>query len=138
MPYLLDSNIVIGHLHGLPEMEILVDRLQPEGVAISSVSFMEVFDGILSDPERVTIEEQFTSFLVVIPVLPFAQREAELCARLRAELRRRGQRTRARYLDLMIAATAMAHGLTLVTRNVADYGDLPGLTLVIVGEESNE
>ena len=29
----------------------------------------------------------------------------------------------------MIAATVIAHELTLVTRNVADYRDVPGLAL---------
>jgi len=29
-----------------------------------------------------------------------------------------------------IAATAIEHELTLVTRNVADYGDVPGLRLL--------
>ncbi len=130
MPYLLDSDIVIGHLAAWPAIEALLDRLQPDALSISAVTYMEVIDGILDDPDRVSVEERFNAMLASVPILPFSRREADLCARLRADLRRRGRRTRARSLDLMIAATAIVHGLTLVTRNRDDYGDLPGLTLV--------
>jgi tRNA(fMet)-specific endonuclease VapC len=31
--------------------------------------------------------------------------------------------------DMLNAATALVHGLTLVTHNTADYANVPGLTL---------
>jgi len=54
---------------------------------------------------------------------------ARRCARLRLDLKNRGKRVRSRALDLITAATALEHGLTLVTRNTVDYHDIPGLTL---------
>lgn len=33
-------------------------------------------------------------------------------------------------MDLLIASTALVHGLTIVTHNVADYASVPGLTVV--------
>jgi tRNA(fMet)-specific endonuclease VapC len=33
-------------------------------------------------------------------------------------------------MDLLIAATALVHNLTLVTHNVADFANVPGLTVV--------
>jgi predicted nucleic acid-binding protein len=33
-------------------------------------------------------------------------------------------------MDLMIAATAIEHGLTLATNNPADYRDIPNLQVV--------
>ena len=33
-------------------------------------------------------------------------------------------------MDLMIAATALVHGLTLSTHNTQDYANVPGLSLV--------
>jgi predicted nucleic acid-binding protein len=33
-------------------------------------------------------------------------------------------------LDLLHAATALCHGLTMVTHNIADYANVPGLTVV--------
>ena len=63
---------------------------------------------------------------VIVPLsIPVAQR----CARLRETLRRQGRRTSSRALDLIIAATALEHDLTLVTRNTADYQDIPELKL---------
>jgi tRNA(fMet)-specific endonuclease VapC len=32
-------------------------------------------------------------------------------------------------MDLMIAATALVHGLTMVTHNTKDYANVPGLSL---------
>ena len=39
------------------------------------------------------------------------------------------KRVKARALDLINAAIALEHDLTLVTRNVRDYQDIPGLHL---------
>jgi predicted nucleic acid-binding protein len=33
-------------------------------------------------------------------------------------------------MDLLIGSTALVHGLTLVTHNVADYANVPGLTVM--------
>lgn len=62
--------------------------------------------------------------------MPVTFEIARRCAEVRADLQRRGRSIRPRALDLLIAATAMEHGLTLVTRNVSDYGDVPGLRLL--------
>ena len=37
--------------------------------------------------------------------------------------------SRRRILDRMIAATALAHSLTLITLNGSDFSDIPGLQL---------
>jgi predicted nucleic acid-binding protein len=51
----------------------------------------------------------------------------ERFAYLRAELRRRGQLFPD--LDLLIAATALQHDLTLLTRNVRHFNRIPDLRL---------
>jgi predicted nucleic acid-binding protein len=37
---------------------------------------------------------------------------------------------RAPEMDLLIASTALVHGYTVVTHNVQDYANIPGLTVV--------
>jgi tRNA(fMet)-specific endonuclease VapC len=51
----------------------------------------------------------------------------EVFARTRADLRRSGQLIAD--LDLLIAATALHHDLTLLTRNVRHFARIPGLRL---------
>ncbi len=58
-----------------------------------------------------------------IRVLPFDMG----CEKRMAELRSQGLRVGTQ--DLRIAATALIHGLTVVTRNRRDFGMVPGLTL---------
>jgi tRNA(fMet)-specific endonuclease VapC len=61
--------------------------------------------------------------------ISFSTAVARRCASLREQLRTAGKRVRPRALDLLIAATALDHNLTLVTRNVKDYDDIPDLRL---------
>lgn len=42
-----------------------------------------------------------------------------------------GRSPRMRYNDLWIAAQAIEHGYVLMTLNVADLADLPGVTVVV-------
>lgn len=129
MAYLLDSNLVIPYLADDPATVPLVERLAPEGIAISVITYMEVYQGTLRSPDPQRAQEQFERFLAVVPTLPLSPAVARRCARLREELKGRGRRVRDRALDLVIAATALEHGLQLVTRNLADYADIPELAL---------
>jgi predicted nucleic acid-binding protein len=126
---LLDSNLVIPYLADDPATVPLVERLAPDGLAISIVTYMEVYEGILRGPDPARAQEQFAHFLSVVPILPFTLAVARRCALLREELKGRNRRVRDRALDLMIAATALEHDFQLVTRNLADYADIPGLVL---------
>lgn len=55
---------------------------------------------------------------------------AERAAAIRLDLRNRNRPVAGRVLDLIVAATAIEHGLTLVTRNLRDYQDIAGLQLL--------
>jgi tRNA(fMet)-specific endonuclease VapC len=126
MAYLLDSDIVIDHLVDDPEAVRLVARLAPSGLSMSAVSYMEAFQGVGRDKDPAAMAAALQTLVATVPVLPFATREARRCAGIRETLRARGRRVTSRALDLMIAATAIEHGLILITRNTRDYRDLPG------------
>ena len=49
---------------------------------------------------------------------------ARACGRLFATLKGSGRTARSRFADLLIAATALAHGLPLYTRNPKDLRDV--------------
>ena len=66
-------------------------------------------------------------FLSGFPELPFDEKCVEVYAEARAELERTGGRIGA--LDLLIAATALAHDLVLVTHNTQEFARVPGLRL---------
>jgi predicted nucleic acid-binding protein len=66
----------------------------------------------------------------LIPVLDFGMAEARRHAELWAGLARKGTTVGAH--DLMIGATALAHGYSLATLNVRDFRRIPGLRLVAV------
>jgi tRNA(fMet)-specific endonuclease VapC len=129
MRYLIDSDVYIEFLWKDPGTTHLVEELLPAGVAISIVTYMESYQGTFRRPDPIASQTQAASIIGRIPVLPFSLETAERCARLRHDLSTQGRRVRSRVLDLMIAATALEYNLALVTRNRADYEDIPGLAL---------
>jgi tRNA(fMet)-specific endonuclease VapC len=90
---------------------------------------MEVYQGTLRSANPVAAQHNLPALLEGMPVLPPSFAVAERCARLRETLKRAGKRIRARALDLLLAATALEHDLTLVTGNTEDYSDIPGLRM---------
>ena len=66
-------------------------------------------------------------FLGEVDMLPIGKKVAEVFAELRAGQLDAGRLTPS--TDLWIAATAIAHGLTLITHNTRDYKQIPGLSL---------
>jgi predicted nucleic acid-binding protein len=130
MAYLIDSDWIIDHLENDPAADQLLDGLAPHGFAISDVTYMEVFQGVNRSPDPQLATSWLNVLVTRAPIVPFSIAVAERCAGLREHLRGQGRRVRSRALDLIVAATAMEHGLTLVTRNKADYRDIPNLKLL--------
>lgn len=113
--FLLDSNICIDLLGGRSAAaRTRVQSVRRGGIAISAIAFAEVMIGIRKLDAAVEAE----AFFRLIPVLPFDEHAAYVCSRLPF---RRGS------YDRLIAAHALALGLTLVTNNERDFADLPGL-----------
>jgi tRNA(fMet)-specific endonuclease VapC len=61
-------------------------------------------------------------------VLPFDAATARRAAKIRVALQPRGETIGP--MDILIAATALANGAPLVTRNVAEFGRVPDLGVV--------
>lgn len=129
MPSLLDSDWLIDALAQVPEALALVDRLAEGGIALSVITYMEVYQGVLRSPTPERAQQDLDDFLHEIPVLSLTPSIARRCAGIRETLRGQGRSVRMRALDLLIAATALEHRLTLVTRNLGDYKDIPDLHL---------
>jgi tRNA(fMet)-specific endonuclease VapC len=127
MTYLADSDLVADYLNGQPAAITLLNRLLPAGLAISLVTYGEIYDGIYGgrDPQRA--EHAFRRFLRSVRVLPLTQVIMREYARIRGLLRRQGMRLADD--DLMMAATAIYHGLELATRNTKHFGRVPDLKL---------
>ena len=129
MAYLIDSDWTIDHLKQDPTAQELIASLTPEGVHISIVTYMEAFQGTLRQDNPALQAAQLQTFTITAPVLSLTISIVERCARIRQHLLDQGQRPTRRGLDLLIAATALEYNLVLVTRNVRDYADVPGISL---------
>ena len=127
MSYLVDSDYVADYLKGRVPATTLLDRLFHEGIAVSIVTYAEVYEGIYYGQKRVVSEQGLRLFLQTTPVIGINRSIAKCYATLRGDLARKGQLID--QPDLFIAATAMHHNLTLVTRNLRDYQRIPDLKM---------
>lgn len=127
MSYLIDSDRVADFLNGKPDGVELLRMLAPAGLSISVVTYGEILDGVYYGRDPVRNEAVFTAFLVGVAILPVTSRISERFARIRGDLRRRGQLIGD--LDILIGATALEYNLTVVTRNREHYERIPGLSI---------
>jgi predicted nucleic acid-binding protein len=127
MKYLIDSDWIADWLKGRSNAIQLLDDLTPDGIAIRIVTYGEVYEGIYFGRDSERYERVFRAFLRGVRVLPISRSVARRFALVRGTLRTQGQIIP--QPDILIAATALVHDLTLVTRNVRDFQRIPGLSL---------
>jgi tRNA(fMet)-specific endonuclease VapC len=128
MTYLLDTNTCIRYLNGrAPSVLRRLQDLPPTEVRVCAIVKAEMYFGAMKSVGPLHTLSQQRAFLDAFESLPFDDAAAEAYGRLRAESARRG--TPIGPNDLMIAAIALAHDLTLVTHNTAEFSRVPGLRL---------
>lgn len=126
MQYLLDTNICIYIANGKDERLLRRFELLEHGEAgMSIVTYMELAYGASKSQQKRLNSAIIEQLKEEIQVLPLDISAAEIYGTLRANLERQGRMIGA--FDMVIAAHALALGLTLVTNNVREFGRVKGL-----------
>ena len=130
MKYLVDSDWVIDHLNGVHRVVSRLGELAEEGLGLSVISLAEVYEGIFysSDPPRE--ELALRNFLRGISIVELDDDICRIFARERGRLRAAGNIIGD--FDLLIGATALRHGLTLLSNNRNHFERIQGLTIISV------
>lgn len=125
---LLDTSVVIA-LHDIPLASL------PDEPAISALTLAELAAGphATTDPsERALRQDRLQRTEATFDPLPFDLAAARAYGRVLAAVVEQGRTARARRaVDLMVAATALAGGLPLYTRDPDDLRGLDGLVEVV-------
>nr|WP_221227518.1 type II toxin-antitoxin system VapC family toxin [Stakelama sediminis] len=112
---MLDTNICIYILADAESPATRrLEECVPGTAVISSIACAELYRGLRKDDEAAMLE----AFFAIVPVLDFGRAEALAYRRIPFQ---RGR------FDRLIAAHALALGLTLVTNNERDFDDVPRL-----------
>jgi tRNA(fMet)-specific endonuclease VapC len=125
--YMLDTNICIYLMKHQPvQVKARVDQCFFGEVVISAITLAELEYGIVcSGAAAPSNRLMLDSFIEDVPALAFEAQAASAYGPARFANRDRSRDA----LDKLIAAHAIALGVTLVTNNEADFLIYPGLTL---------
>lgn len=135
MKYLLDTNIVSETVRSRPHASVVawLHSIPLEDTALSIITLGEIEEGILSHPDPVR-QAKLRGWLQtdVLPayqgrILPVEESVVREWAHLTSDAKSRGYTPSP--LDSLIAATAQAARLVVVTRNVSDFEALGVPTL---------
>ena len=124
---LLDNSILID----FPAADV---AQVADEVAVSAVTIAELYYGVGATDdllEQVSRRRRVQVILDRFEVLSFDATTAEYYGALASLVRQRGREPRPRRMDLQIAATAVRHGLILLTRNGSDFAGLESALVVV-------
>lgn len=127
MKYLLDTDICSAYGRRPAALTHRFFQYGNDNIVVSALSLAELYSGAYLRPNNRKLIPQISALRGEITVLPFDDTCAEIYGRLNGMLRLKGVVVGA--IDLMIASVALAHDLTLVTHNTADFAPVPGLRL---------
>lgn len=124
MKYLLDSNIIIDFFRGKQGLkEKIIERLR-QGFGVGSIGLAELYRGAFKS-DRVKFNLRLIKNLLNLPevkMVVFGKNEALAAGELAARLEQKGQKLSVG--DTLIAATAKANNLTILTEDKKHFGRL--------------
>lgn len=121
MRYILDANVAIAALNGVPTVRAHLAKVSGSEVGIPIVAIAELTFGAYKSRQREVDLERISELRQAVAVLGLSDDIVDLYGSTRAVLESRG-RLKSDF-DLLIACTALSHSATLVT---SDRGLLDG------------
>lgn len=131
MAVLIDTSVLVDRERGAGSVS-LEELLGDEERAISVVTVSELLHGVhrAKGATRVKRRAFVEHLLAAFDAVPITEQVARIHAETWASLAARGSVIGAH--DLWIAATALAHGFGVVTRDEADFSRISGLRVLEV------
>ncbi|MFN0147492.1 MAG: type II toxin-antitoxin system VapC family toxin [Dehalococcoidia bacterium] len=124
----LDTDICIYALNGRPpEVGARLSALEAEPIGVPTAVIAELRYAALNSARVALNMERHRAFLGAFEALPFDEAAAHYFGELKHALATTGQLIG--LMDMVIAATALAHDATLVTNNMREFSRVPGLRL---------
>ncbi len=127
MRFLLDSDICVFWRRGRASVQEHLLAVKPEAIAISAITLAELRYGADCSNQPDGNHEAIDDFISAITVLGTESTIARHFGKIKAPLRQQGLLLED--FDLLIAATALAHNLVLVTNNTKHFRRIPNLRL---------
>ena len=129
LSWLVDTNVVSEMMRPRPEPRVaaFLDSIAIEGLGLASIAVWAVLDGIgrfapgrrrddLAGRFRDLLDELFED-----RVVSWTLADAQACARIMEEKRRRGEQLDDQVPNAFLAACAASRGLGVATRNVREF-----------------
>jgi tRNA(fMet)-specific endonuclease VapC len=130
---LIDSSVLIAGERGDLDLARFVAEYGRTDLAIAAISASELLHGVhrlRSSARKIRAEAWVEEILAALPVLPFDVGCARAHARLGALLARKGITIGAH--DLIIAASALARGYSVITKDRRGFSRIPEIDLLLV------
>ncbi len=131
MGLIIDTCIFIAEERGRFDWQSFAAAHEAEEARMSAVTLSELLRGVhrASNPQRAQARlRSVQGQMQAVPLLAFGYAEAQFHARIVAELESCGSMIGS--YDSMIAATALAHGWSVATLNLAEFQRVPALTVI--------
>jgi len=133
--YLLDTNIISEITKPKPNQKVIKKILETQKLSrIGSVGFEEMLYGVKKLPSCKKQDDLLSFCIDYIQsnyeILPFDLHASWIHSDIRERLEAKGKK--APLADSMIAATAIANNLVLVTRNVKDFDEIRQVSSLMV------
>lgn len=128
MKYMLDTNVLVHLIRN--KSENVKNRLRQENISdvcISSITYAELEYGVSKSSNKEKNALALLTVLSGIKVLPLGESAGKVYGSIRASLEKDGNVIGPN--DMLIAAHALAEGLTLVTNNTREFRRVPGLNI---------
>ena len=124
---LLDIDWVIHYLHGRQDIIKRVHALSEQGLALSHVSLAELYEGVYFSSNPSGNESGLQDFLRGVTLLGIDEEVCKVFGQQRGRLRKMGKAVGD--FDLLIGATGLRYGLTVLTNNRRHFELIEGLTI---------
>ena len=125
--YFLDTSVIIDYLRGKEESVTLVNKLKGKLVS-SHICLSELYEGIYRSKNNNAESTVLEFFSGLSKTYGLNQKIAQEFGNLRKNLKQKGEIIED--LDIMIAATCIVYGLTLVTLNEKHFARIKKLNIV--------
>ncbi|NOZ68611.1 MAG: type II toxin-antitoxin system VapC family toxin [Deferribacteres bacterium] len=130
MGVIFDTSALIAMERASLNIDKLVEGRESEPFGISVITVSELLHGVHradSQKRRLKREAYVEKIIETFPIYPFDLATSRIYARIWANLAKRGINIGAH--DLMIAATSICLGFSVITSDIRDYKKIRGLTV---------